>query len=188
LSEKVHFYLTTYSSSTSLEFKLITTNYKIPRPKTYNKKDPWGLIYSYHYIFHQLDTAFFNELNSSSKATSIDNLKNARSLHNSLKNWIGDYKLYYTNLSNGGISYKINNFNVVLSNSSDGYEFKEIKRRLVKKGSFGYTVKELQNYFKLENTGCFDDILEQKIKDFQSINNLKADGIVGLNTYKYLGL
>jgi hypothetical protein len=50
---------------------------------------------------------------------------------------------------------------VILSNSSDGYEFKEIKRRLVKKGSFGYTVKELQNYFKLENTGCFDDILEQ---------------------------
>tara|TARA_B110000090_G_scaffold58847_1_gene67256 strand:- start:98 stop:331 length:234 start_codon:yes stop_codon:yes gene_type:complete len=77
---------------------------------------------------------------------------------------------------------------VILSNNSDGYEFKEIKRRLVKKGSFGYTVKELQNYFKLENTGCFDDILEQKIKDFQSINNLKADGIVGLNTYKYLGL
>jgi len=53
-------------------------------------------------------------------------------------------------LRNGDISYKINNFNVVLSNNSDGYEFKEIKRRLVKKGSYGYAVKELQNYFKLE--------------------------------------
>ena len=77
---------------------------------------------------------------------------------------------------------------MILSNSSDGYEFKEIKRRLVKKGSFGYTVKELQNYFKLENTGCFDDILEQKIKDFQSLKNLKVDGIVGTNTYEHLNL
>ena len=33
-----------------------------------------------------------------------------------------------------------------------------------------------------------DDLLEQKIKDFQSLNNLKADGIVGTNTYKYLNL
>tara|TARA_Y100000385_G_scaffold264169_1_gene297316 strand:+ start:72 stop:347 length:276 start_codon:yes stop_codon:yes gene_type:complete len=91
-------------------------------------------------------------------------------------------------LRNDGILYKINNFNVVLSNNSDGYEFKEIKRGLVKKGSYGYIVKELQNYFKLEKTGYFDDQLEQKIKDFQSLNNLKADGIVGSNTYKYLNL
>ena len=106
----------TSTSSTSLEFKLITPNYKIPRPKTYDKKDPWGLIESYHYIFHRLDTAFFNELNPSSRINSVNNLKNARSLHNSLKNWIGDYKRYYTNLRNGDISYKINNFNVILSN------------------------------------------------------------------------
>ena len=33
-----------------------------------------------------------------------------------------------------------------------------------------------------------DDLLEQKIKDFQSLNNLKADGNVGTNTYKYLNL
>ena len=77
---------------------------------------------------------------------------------------------------------------MILSNSSDGYEFKEIKRRLVKKGSYGYAVKELQNYFKLEKTGYFDDQLEQKIKGFQSLNNLKADGIVGSITYKYLNL
>ena len=178
----------TSTSSTSLEFKLITPNYKIPRPKTYDKKDPWGLIESYHYIFHQSDTAFFNELNPSRKTTSIDNFKNARSLHNSLKNWIGDYKRYYTNLRNGDISYNINNFNVILSNNSDGYEFKEIKRRLIKKGAFGYAVTELQNYFKLENTGYFDDLLEQKIKDFQSLKNLKADGIVGSDTYMYLNL
>ncbi|MGB2138583.1 MAG: transglutaminase domain-containing protein [Flavobacteriales bacterium] len=178
----------TSTSSTTLEFKLITPNYKIPRPTTYDKKDPWGLIESYHYIFHRLDTAFFNELNPSSRINSINNLKNAGSLHNSLKNWIGDYKRYYTNLRNGDISYKINNFNIILGNNSDGYEFKEIKRRLVKKGSYGYAVTELQNYFELENTGYFDDLLEQKIKDFQALNNLKADGIVGSNTYKYLSL
>ena len=178
----------TSSSSTSIEFKLITPDYKIPRPKTYDKKDPWGLIESYHYIFHQLDKSFFNELNPTNKINSFSNIKNASGLHNSLKDWIGDYKRYYTRLRNGGILYKINNFNVLLSNNSDGYEFKEIKRGLVKKGSFGYIDKELQNYFKLEKTGYFDDQLEQKIKDFQFLNNLKADGIVGSNTYKYLNL
>jgi peptidoglycan hydrolase-like protein with peptidoglycan-binding domain len=178
----------TSTSSTSLEFKLITPNYKIPRPTTYDKKDPWGLIESYHYIFHQLDTAFFNELNPSSRINSVNNLKNARALHSSLKNWIGDYKRYYTSLRNGDISYKINNFNVILSNQPHGYEFKEIKRRLVKKGSYGNAVTELQNYFNLENTGYFDDLLEQKIKDFQSLNNSKPDGIVGPMTYKSLGL
>jgi peptidoglycan hydrolase-like protein with peptidoglycan-binding domain len=178
----------TSSSSTSIEFKLITPNYKIPRPKSYDKKNPWGLIESYHYVFHQLDKSFFNELNPSNKKNSVINIKNASALHNSLKDWIGDYKRYYTGLGNGDILYKINNFKVVLSNNSDGYEFKEIKRRLVKKGSFGYAVKELQNYFKLEKTGYFDDQLEQKIKGFQSLNNLKADGIVGSNTYKYLNL
>ena len=178
----------TSSSSTSIEFKLITPDYKIPRPKTYDKKDPWGLIESYHYIFHQLDKLFFNELNPTNKINSFSNIKNASALHNSLKDWIGDYKRHYTHLRNGGILYKINNFNVVLSNNSDGYEFKEIKRSLVKKGSYGYIVKELQNYFKLEKTGYFDDQLEQKIKDFQSLNNLIADGIVGSNTYKYLNL
>lgn len=131
---------------------------------------------------------FFNELNPTNKINSFSNIKNASALHNSLKDWIGDYKRYYTRLRNDGILYKINNFNVVLSNNADGYEFKEIKRGLVKKGSYGYIVKELQNYFKLEKTGYFDDQLEQKIKDFQSLNNLIADGIVGSNTYKYLNL
>ena len=176
------------SSSTSLEFKLITPNYNIPRPKTYDKEDPWKLIESYHYIFYKLDTQFFNELNPGIKTASVDNFKNARSLHYSLKNWIGDYKLHYTNLRNGDISYKINNFNVILSNKSYGYEFKEIKRRIVKKGSYGYAITELQSYFKLKTTGYFDDLLEQKIKEFQSINNLKADGVVGTNTYEYLNL
>ena len=77
---------------------------------------------------------------------------------------------------------------MILSNSSDGYEFKEIKRRLVKKGRYGYAVTELQSYFNLENTSYFDNLLEQKIKDFQSLNNLKADCIVGSDTYRYLNL
>ena len=48
-----------------------------------------------------------------------------------------------------------------------------------------------QNYkttLSLKIHGYFDDLLEQKIKDFQALNNLKADGIVGSNTYKYLSL
>jgi murein L,D-transpeptidase YcbB/YkuD len=77
---------------------------------------------------------------------------------------------------------------LILSNQPHGYEFKELKRRLVKKGSYGYAVTELQNYFELENTGYFDDLLEQKIKDFQALNNSKPDGIVGPMTYKSLGL
>lgn len=181
---------TSYSSSStsSIQFKLITPNYKVPKPKSYDKKDPWGLIESYHYIFYQLDTKFFNELNPLNNINSINNIKYAVSLHYSLKNWIGDYKNLYTNLKNGDISYNINNFNVILSQSSDGYEFKEIKRNLIKKGSFGYGVKELQKYFKIEETGYFDDTLEKKIKNFQILNNLKADGIVGSKTYKLLNL
>lgn len=182
--------LTSYttSSSSSIQFKLITPNYKIPKPKLYDKQDPWGLIESYHYIFHQLDTKFFNELNPSKNVKSISDFKYAMSLHNSLKNWIGDYKNFYTNLRDGKISYNINNFSVVLSFKSDGYEFKEIKRNLIKKGSFGYAVKELQKYFKIEETGYFDDTLEKKIKNFQILNNLKPDGIVGSKTYKLMNL
>ncbi len=175
-------------SSTSLEFKLITPHYKIPKPKSLDKKEPWGLIESYHYIFYQLDAHFFNELNPSNKTNSIENFKNALSLHNSLKNWIGDYKRFYTTFKNGDVSYKINNFIVILSYKSEGYEFKEIKRSLLKKGSFGYAVKELQEYFGLEKTGYFNDTLEQKIKYFQTLKNLKPDGIVGADTYRYLNL
>lgn len=51
---------------------------------------------------------------------------------------------------------------MILSNQPHGYEFKEIKRRLVKKGSYGYAVTELQNYFELENTGYFADFDEIK--------------------------
>jgi len=178
----------TYSSSSSIEFKLITHNYIIPKPTSFDKKDPWGLIESYHYIFYKLDARFFNELNQSNKTNSIENLTNAISLHNSLKNWIGDYKNFYTNSRNGDISYEINNFTVILSYKPDGYEFKEIKRSLLTKGSFGYAVEELQKHFGLEITGYFDYRLEQKIKDFQTLNNLKTDGVVGNNTYKFMNL
>ena len=77
---------------------------------------------------------------------------------------------------------------MILSNQPHGYEFKEIKRRLVKKGSYGYAVTELQNYFNLENTGYFDEQLELKVKEFQSLNNSKPDGIVVPMTYKSLDL
>ena len=178
----------TSSSSTSLEFKLITPHYKIPKPTSYDKKDPWGLIESYHYIFYSMDTQFFNKLNSSTKTKAVENFKNARSLQKSLKNWIGDYKKTYTNLRNGDISYKINNFKVILSNEPSGYEFKQIKKSMLKKGSYGYAVEVLQKYFDLPDTGNFDEQLELKVKEFQSLNNSKPDGIVGPMTYKFLGL
>ena len=176
------------SSSSSIAFKLITPNYSIPKPTSYDKKNPWGLIASYHYVFYKMDVQFFNKLNPSNKISSIENFKNALSLHKSLKNWIGDYKNFYTNLRNGDISYKINNFTVILSTTSSGYEFKEIKRRTLKIGSYGYAIKELQKFLGLSETGYFDEQLDRKIKKIQTLNNLKPDGIVGSNTYKYLDI
>ena len=61
---------------------------------------------------------------------------------------------------------------MILSNQPHGYEFKELKRRLVKKGSYGYAVTELQNYFELENTGHFTGFDEIK-KKIQFILTMK---------------
>ena len=67
-----------YSSST-IELKLITSNYDIPKPDEFDKYDPWGLIESYHYIFHKLDTSFFNSINSK-KISDVAELNNAKHL------------------------------------------------------------------------------------------------------------
>ena len=129
-----------------------------------------------------------DRLNPLKNINSISNFKYAVSLHYSLKNWIGDYKNLYTNLKNGDISYNINNFNVILSQSSDGYEFKEIKKSNLKIGDMGYLVAEVQKVLGLNQTGYFDAQTDIKVKSFQKINNLKPDGIIGKGTYTKLGL
>ena len=91
-------------------------------------------------------------------------------------------------MSNGDIYYKIDNFRVVLSLESDGYNFKEIRREVLRLGKSGYGVNELQRVFGHEENGHFDNTLELEIKKFQKINGLKADGIVGEMTYKVLGI
>ena len=177
---------TTYNySSSTIELKLITSNYDIPKPDEFDKNDPWGLIESYHYIFHKLDTSFFNSINSK-KILDVAELNNAKHLSESLKHWIGDYRNFYTKVSGDSIKYTINNFDVILFKNQNGYEFKEIKKRVLKKGSYGYLVKQLQKLFSLEQSGFFDLMLENKIKEFQKNKNLVSDGIVGSNTYKYL--
>ena len=67
-------------------------------------------------------------------------------------------------------------------------DVKQIKKSMLKKGSYGYAVEVLQKYFDLPDTGNFDEQLELKVKEFQSLNNSKPDGIVGPMTYKFLGL
>ena len=91
-------------------------------------------------------------------------------------------------MRNGDIFYKIDNFRIILSLKEDGYNFKELVRETLRLGKTGYGVKELQKIFKLEETGDFDKILEEKIKEFQKQKGLTADGIVGGMTYKELGI
>lgn len=56
---------------------------------------------------------------------------------------------------------------------------------VLKYGSTGYVVKWLQSHFSmLTIDGMFGQKTEQKIKEFQSINSLEVDGIVGINTWK----
>ena len=110
------------------------------------------------------------------------------SLNKSLFNWYGNYRKFYTDMGGGHIYYKIDNFKVVLSLESDGYNFKEIKREVLRLGKSGFGVKELQRVFGLVENGYFDNTLEIEIKNFQKINGLKVDGIVGKMTYQALGI
>ena len=91
-------------------------------------------------------------------------------------------------MSNGVIYYPVNNFKITLTNTSNGYEFKEIKKSNLKIGDMGYLVAELQRILGLNQTGYFDAQTEKKVKSFQKINNLKPDGIIGKGTYTKLGL
>ena len=118
----------------------------------------------------------------------ILDFKNANLLHQSLKDWYGQYQRFYVNMSNGDIYYKINNFKIILTNTSNGYEFKEIKKSYLKIGHMGYLVKEVQRILGINQSGYFDTKTAEKVKSFQKKNNLKPDGIIGKVTYNKLGL
>ena len=177
----------TYSCP-EIMFYLVTSNYIVPKPTLYDKKDPWGLIEAYHYVFYKNDFDFFKKINPSTNLKSLSDIKNFKSLNQSLSGWYGNYKKHYTNMTNGDIYYKINNFKIVLSSNKDGYNFKELVRETLRLGKTGYAVKELQHKMGLDETGDFDEILEKEIKIFQKKNGLKTDGIVGKITYNALGM
>ena len=177
----------TYSCP-EIMFYLVTPNYIVPKPTLYDKKDPWGLIEAYHYVFYKNDFDFFKKLNPSTTLKSFDDIKYSKSLNKSLSEWFGNYKKYYTNMRNGDIYYKIDNFRIILSSDKDGYNFKELVRETLRLGKSGYGVKELQYKIGLDETGDFDKILEKKIKIFQKKNGLKPDGIVGKMTFEALGM
>ena len=180
--------LSSESVSSSIKFKLITPEFRVDKPTNYNKRDPYSLIESYFYIFHNSDLSFFKELNQTSNLNSLKQIRYYSSLKNSLSDWFGDYRNYYVNLRNGDIYYPIENFQIILTNSDDGYVFKEIKRETLKIGKSGYGVKELQIKLGINPTGFFDKKLETIIQSFQKNNNLKPDGIVGNITYNILGM
>lgn len=57
---------------------------------------------------------------------------------------------------------------------------------ILKKGSKGNEVKELQKLLNLYEDGIFGPITEEAVKEFQRTNNLTVDGIVGENTWMKL--
>ena len=176
------------SISSSIKFKLITPDFKVSKPKRYDKLDPWGLIESYLYVFHSSDNNFFKELNPSSKITNLNQIKYFNSLNKSLSDWFGDYKRYYVSMGKGDIYYPYDNFRVILSKGEQGYVFKEIRRETLKIGKSGYGVQELQKKLGVKPTGFFDKNLENVVKSFQKSKNLSVDGIVGQMTFKILGM
>lgn len=57
---------------------------------------------------------------------------------------------------------------------------------LLKKGSSGELVKQLQRALNLIPDGIFGALTEEAVKAFQKSKNLKQDGIVGDNTWELL--
>ena len=58
----------------------------------------------------------------------------------------------------GNIYFPVNNFKIVLTRSTDGYVFKEIKEDILKKG-FSFRVKEVEKFFGIKQDGYFDEEL-----------------------------
>ena len=59
---------------------------------------------------------------------------------------------------------------------------------LLKKGSKGKEVKDLQEFLGLSADGIFGSKTEQAVKNWQLNNGLTADGIVGPNTWDSMGM
>ena len=59
---------------------------------------------------------------------------------------------------------------------------------ILKKGSRGKEVKELQEFLEIGADGIFGKGTESSVKKWQSLNNLIADGIVGPATWDAMGL
>lgn len=57
---------------------------------------------------------------------------------------------------------------------------------VLKKGSKGYYVKQLQSYLHLYEDGIFGPLTEEAVKEFQKANGLVPDGIVGDKTWAKL--
>lgn len=57
---------------------------------------------------------------------------------------------------------------------------------ILKKGSKGTEVKELQRLLHLYEDGIFGTLTEEAVKEFQKANGLVVDGIVGDNTWAKL--
>jgi len=53
---------------------------------------------------------------------------------------------------------------------------------VIKKGQKGTSIKRLQKFLGINEVGVFDASTEQSVKDYQSTNRLKVDGIVGTQT------
>ena len=59
--------------------------------------------------------------------------------------------------------------------------------RVLRKGSKGNDVKELQKKLKVTADGIFGNNTKNAVKKFQKSNRLTADGVVGKNTAHKLG-
>ena len=59
---------------------------------------------------------------------------------------------------------------------------------VLKLGSKGIDVKNLQEFLKIKSDGIFGKNTESSVKNFQSENNLRVDGIVGPATIEFMGM
>ena len=59
---------------------------------------------------------------------------------------------------------------------------------ILKKGSRGQQVKDLQEFLEITADGDFGPGTEKAVKAWQSANGLTADGIVGPRTWDAMGL
>jgi len=59
---------------------------------------------------------------------------------------------------------------------------------LLKVGSSGEVVKQVQKFLGLTADGIFGKGTEQSVKDFQKLNGLTPDGLVGSGTLAKMGI